>query len=271
MANNLEILSSASLAILQNHASSSPKRFLEQTSGVEGLEGIEYFSTKIQSKPVDLVFGAKVKGAKADGQNALIFFESLPGLTPAQAADPRLWATLCLRDYWDYARSRYPLSEAGLFGRERKNETRSKDERIAEAQQTWIRTHYFASTARIRLRDNALARLWWIAYYAQGFESHSVESIMNVLTVPNQDVLRTLVSDRPWLASSPNSATAVIELLLDDSDYSQRNSDANRINFRNFVKELDLVAGRRVLEMLSVEELKNEFAPIYEKLVKRAD
>jgi hypothetical protein len=256
----MKLLTELSLAILQNHAGQHPDVFLAKPNPLDGLDGIEYFESPVTHNAVQLLPGSDVTH---DFVNAQKLFSALPGLTPSQAADPRLWTTLSLTAYWDYAKSRYPITGAGLFGRLRKNDLRTQAERLAEAQQNWVRSHYFAGTPRVRLRDNAISRLWWMAHYANGFPGHNSSEVLEVLIGPNQDVMRTLVSDRPWISSSPNLATAIIEILLEDSTFAKRPAEERRYGFRRFLRHVDLLAGRRVLGYLPVADLKAELTPEY--------
>ena len=263
----LRLLTAASVSVLRNVAGPHPAQFLGKADALEGVEGLELFESPIDFRYAALATG---EGTGNDIENALTLFKSMPSLTPAQAADERLWVTLTLGRYWGYATSRFPISEAGLFGRQRKGETRSLSDRLAEAQQNWIKEHYFAGSPRIRLRGNAVSRLWWMAHYSSGFESYSTEEVMNRLIGKSQDLMRTLVFDRPSIASSPNLARAVIEILMNDSAFDKLPGEKRRHGFREFVMQIDLLAGRRVLSFLTTEELVKELQPIYAASMKAA-
>jgi hypothetical protein len=257
---NLEILTTASVAVLRHYAQSDPQGFLSQTSPLDAINGMKTFASPVSLRFAPLSLGT---GTDSDISNAKIIYQSLVGITPAQAADERLWVTLVVRDYWDYSRSRFPLSEAGLFGRKKQGDTRSVDERLAEAKRNWIVEHYFAGTPRVRLRGNAVARLWWMAHYANGFESYTQDQILQRLAGGSQDLIRTLVYDRPAISSSPNLASAVIQLLMEDDEFDGRTGEQRRHGFRAFVKDIDLLAGRRVLSFLSKDALVDELKPLY--------
>lgn len=102
-----------------------------------------------------------------------------------------------------------------------------------------------------------------MAHYAHGFEGHEAADVLEVLIGDNQDVMRTLVSDRPWISSSPNLATAIIEILMEDTTFKKRSQDEQRYGLRRFLRHVDLLAGRRVLGYLPVAELKAELTPEY--------
>lgn len=261
----LRLLTATSISVLRNEAGSYPAQFLAKADALEGIEGLELFES-----PIDFRFSALVPGpgTENDIANALSLFDSMPSLTPAQAADERLWVTLTVGRYWEYATSRFPITSVGLFGRERKGESRSIADRLVEAQQNWVKEHFFAGSPRIRLRGNAVSRLWWMAHYSSGFDGFTTEQVMNRLIGNSQDLMRTLVFDRPWIASSPQLAQAVIEILMNDEEFDKLSGEKRRHGFRDFVMQIDLLAGRRVLSFLTTQDLVKELLPIYRTSMK---
>ena len=257
---NLKLLTNQSVAILGAASDADPASFLKKTNGWEGLEGVEFFDSNVSLPTVSLTNGPD---ASNDIENIVALMGAMSALTPAQAADERLWVTLTLGEYWDYAKSRYPISNAGIGGAKRKVETRTPAELLKESQKNWLRSHFFAGTARVRVRDNALSRLWWMGHYASRFNSYPLDDVLWRLIGPSQDVARTLLTDRPWIASSPNLANAVMGILMDDDKFGTRPDE--RYAFRRFVKGLDLLAGRRVLGYLSVSDLRSELEALYYK------
>jgi len=257
---NLQLLTNKSVSILGHCAEASPQEFVNKSHGCAEVDGLEFFESEIEHQAVGLRLGDDVSH---DIENIVTLFGAMSSLTPSQAADERLWVTLTLGDYWEYAKSRYPLSSAGLGGAKREFETRSPAELLDAAQKNWLRSHYFAGTPRVRVRDSAVSRLWWMGHYASRFANYPLEDVLYRLIGPNQDVARTLLSDRPWIASSPHLSEAVMGILMDDAKFGTRQSE--RYAFRNFVKGLDLLAGRRVLGYLSVAELRHELEELYYK------
>ena len=70
-------------------------------------------------------------------------YSSLRFLTDSEASDERLWAGLCLTEFWEYTQYRWRIKE---------NPSESN-----------IRDHFFfGHGARRSLTRNALSRLWWI-------------------------------------------------------------------------------------------------------------
>jgi hypothetical protein len=73
-----------------------------------------------------------------DAENAVKLLKWLPNLDKTQAADPRLWTTLGLREFWSYMQNRWPVaSEATVVSR------------------------YLVSGGRKALNRQGVARLWW--------------------------------------------------------------------------------------------------------------
>jgi hypothetical protein len=255
---NHKLLTNLSVAILGGASDGDPAAFFAKESGWANLEGIEFFESGVDIPEVALTIGAD---ATNDVANIVTLFGAMSNLTPAQAADERLWVTITLGDHWEYAKSRYPIASAGVGGAKRSIETRSPAEQLKDSQRNWLRSHFFAGTARVRVRDNAVSRLWWLGHYASRFADYPLEDVLYRLIGPNQDVARTLLTDRPWIASSPHLAKAVMGILMDDDKFGKH--DDERQAFRRFVKRLDLLAGRRVLGYLSVAELRKELEVIY--------
>lgn len=78
---------------------------------------------------------------KTDFKNVKIFYEAFRHLTDVQASDERIWAGLCVGQFWDYVQYRWG----------------------SKAEVDFIKQHYFyGASARRSLTRNALARLWWI-------------------------------------------------------------------------------------------------------------
>lgn len=80
----------------------------------------------------------------SDPENAIKVFEFLGRIDRAQAADPRLWATLTHEVFWDYTRRRWPGVDQGP---------------------AFILAHWFEKSGGGlgALRRNAISRLWWAA------------------------------------------------------------------------------------------------------------
>ena len=114
-----------------------------------------------------------------------------------------------------------------------------------KSEHNWLTNHFFAAGTRARIRDNAIARLWWLARYASEIPGVSQAEGLNILIGLDQDIASTILG-RPSIAAAPNLMEAIFSAVSADPDFLTMNSSARRIRFRNFMKEIDLVAGRDV-------------------------
>jgi len=89
------------------------------------------------------------QGELFEEHNCLTCYEALPGLTPYEARDERLWAYLTHTSLLDYTRKRWPIPD---------------DDEAAVNQ---IRQHFFGKDKRAIERDNGASRLWWMAFLCQ--------------------------------------------------------------------------------------------------------
>lgn len=200
---------------------------------------------------------------KADVENSLMALELLPELTSAQAADDRLWVTLANGPYKEYVQSRFPLH--ATFSRTGGTEAQKAKEKKKATNHVF--NHFFADTVRIRIRDNAISRLWWMGHYARSVEDVSnTREILTYLVGYDLDIASSFLG-RTSIAAAPSLASAILYALVHDADFGKRPSQERRENFRNFMKQIDLLAGRRILAFLSREELQPEITKLYEQKV----
>lgn len=73
-----------------------------------------------------------------DAANAIRVFQWLSDLDMTQAADPRLWTTLGLREFWGYMQKRWPVASTST-----------------------TESRYFVTGGRKALNRHGIARLWW--------------------------------------------------------------------------------------------------------------
>jgi hypothetical protein len=73
-----------------------------------------------------------------DADNAIRIYHWLSGLNRTQAADPRLWTTLALREFWNYMQRRWVVENAST-----------------------VKSRYFVTGGRKALNRQGIARLWW--------------------------------------------------------------------------------------------------------------
>lgn len=168
-----------------------------------------------------------------DFENAIRIHKALPGLTPLQARDPRLWTRLTHVELWGYMRWRWPaekyLADPGKAERN-------------------IRDRYFVAKNESRaLLRNGAARLWWSARlsYDSGRDNpYELTAVLFTYLDITQQILERNIG----------RASAVVRGFL---DFLRVNSellaggDTNRGRIRSLAKFLNLTGGVCVLDCLA--------------------
>lgn len=178
-----------------------------------------------------------------DAENSKRILQALPHLSAADATDERLWVTLALRDFRSYLHGRWPRKNVPVGNH--------------------LRNHAFAGDSRTRDRDHAISRLWWTAKYAVRMTPSTADDTLALL-FHNSDLIVQFIQGRTNLSSIPALARAILKLA---GGFLDPQSDAkwNRENWRNFMTEVDFLAGRQALGILTEEELISELRPIFDR------
>lgn len=134
---NLDALKS-NLQFLTDNFKKDSNAWLEQEFG-NNL----FIDTKYPEIP-DIVLNMKAKDPfDTEEYNVKQVYRNLKFLSESQASDERLWAGLCLGEFWKYVQYRWKIND---------KPTKAN-----------IEQHYlFGFGARRSLTRNAMARLWWI-------------------------------------------------------------------------------------------------------------
>ena len=242
----MEVLTTESLEKLRSECKLNPELVLMNFQDIVekyNLVLIPLNDFNFDLKELELPDGFKQEKNR-DLENCKIIGESLKNLKPSQATDERLWATLCFDKYAAYARTRWPLDQSSSM---EKKENRVQD-------------HWFARTNRNRMRDNAVARLWWMAHIAQKVDSSSYDTVLSTLFF-NSDYRSSLLERN----SSANAINVLVSVLEISQEAFANGIEYNRENFRAFMKQVDLVGKRTSLPSLSKEDLKSLLAPVYQE------
>ena len=170
-----------------------------------------------------------------DKENAKSLFSSLSNLSPIEAADERIWVTLALGIYREYLSARWPKSSKVEFDAHLDN-------------------HVFATTSRNRFRDQAIARLWWIARFIERNFAEDTEKAYEVFFDLDADVLSSYLG-RPNLVSIQAVAQAVVEIAHRAFIPSTNSIRYDRQKFRDFLKDLDLENGRQLVSHKSPQQI----------------
>ena len=185
--------------------------------------------------------GEKGSDLETDKTNVSIVFQALRDLTPAQATDERLWATLALKHLSAYATARWPIP--------------SDEKKISGH----ITSHWLCKAgARSRTRDNAVSRLWWMGRIVHQMDEWEPDDIVSILF--NNSDYRANIVER---SSSSSSPVVVSAILFITKEAFAADISFKRSSFRNFMKEVNYQAGRSNLAALSSTQLIELLKPIY--------
>ncbi|MBT7790636.1 MAG: hypothetical protein HN757_17360, partial [Calditrichaeota bacterium] len=170
---------------------------------VKGFEWDKYLPSdyfRESSVPIDASKFNKIKlpdgGDNHDIYNSLFVYNLFNELTPEQAYDERVWTYYSHTIFHDYVVSRWIDGSS--------NKDRS------------IRSHMFVHGDRGLVRDNGIARLWWMGFIAHNIASQipfSVEHVLNILLF-KADV-RSNIIERPSSAANMKISAAIIILLAE--------------------------------------------------------
>ncbi|HIO04527.1 MAG TPA: hypothetical protein EYN08_02755 [Gammaproteobacteria bacterium] len=189
--------------------------------------------------------GMHDKSHDRDVQNSILIFNSIAGMTPYLARDERVWSYLTHTSLLKYTRERWTIPE-------------DDEEAIKQ-----ISLHFFSKGARGYFRYNAAARLWWSAYLSNKVEEISLEDALNVL-FDKQDVRGNII-DRPTVSVSDNILSAVIEALSASSKYDPDKTLFDRNVNRASMKELNFIAGAKLLQVMPKEEVSKIVSDCFNK------
>lgn len=188
------------------------------------LEGLQELNLKLL--PQDGLASAD------EAEHSLIVFRALLNVTPYLARDERLWAYLTHSVLLDYSRKRWPIPE-------------DDDRAVAH-----IRTHFFARSARQIERDNAVSRLWWMAYLCSRAEL-PLERALEVFLL--QSDVRASIIERPTTAQSLRLFESILRHL--DESYNKDKAWFERRVLRGVMEELNRLGGVKLIEVMPNEEL----------------
>ena len=181
-------------------------------------------------------------GDLCDKENSVAMYRALKTLQPRQAAIEVVWAYLTHYAYPSYVRARWPIPSN--YDRNRK---------IAHIEAHW----FVANGSRGLIRDNAIARLWWMGIVSSQCKAISLDDTLTA-ALYRQDVRKNLF-ERSFCASEL-VFTAMMKCL--HSSYVGKRQLFERKNFRKLSNALNRVGGRRLLDSLSPQALDSLMADL---------
>ena len=176
-----------------------------------------------------------------DAINCALMLKALPSLSPANATDDRLWVTLSFGPYSDYVQKRWPF-------------------RVSEESKltNHVINHWFAKGPRGRMRDNGVSRLWWMGYIASKVPDMSMNSVFDLLFA-NSDYRSSLLER----TGSSNALSVLVAVLKISNEFFTQGIVYEREKFREFMRQVNFLGGRRNLAAMSHKDLIDLFRPLY--------
>jgi hypothetical protein len=169
-----------------------------------------------------------------DIENCLLISQGIVGLTPYLARDERIWAYLTHTILLDYTRERWSIPE-------------DDDDAIK-----FISAHFFSKGNRDTMRSNAVSRLWWAAHLSSKVKDLSLEDALNILLY-TQDI-RGAIIERPTVSINSAIFSSVIKV-MNDSYNTKEKKFLNREVNRNSMKDLNFIAGAKLLQGMSDKDV----------------
>ena len=228
---NITILTSESLEKLRNAVvgdSQLARKNLSELLAELELSTVEHAATI----DTDLVLDPE---QTADIPNMIALAASINGLTPELATDERLWVSLAIGQFRDYTYARWG----------------GKAKTDADLLAFW-KLHILASSTRNRWRDHAVSRLWWMHRYASMLQPEDPKAALDMLLI-EIDFISSLLS-KPSVSTNLPLAQAILRVAQEEI-LKKGSIKFNRDKFRAFVRELDLIAGRRLLSSIPTRDL----------------
>ena len=108
------------------------------------------------------------------------------------------------------------------------------------------------------MRDHAVSRLWWYHRLCSRIEERPVNETLDLLFF-NSDY-RSSMLERNTTSAITEVVMSIIEIT---DEYRKKGIAYNREKFRDFMKSLDLLAGRSRLAVLSKKQLKVKLTTLY--------
>ncbi len=165
-------------------------------------------------------------------ENCKALYQALP-INPYLARDHRLWIYLTHTHLLDYTRKRWPVPQD------------------TEKAIKHIKAHFFVSGNRGLERNNSASRLWWMAHLCDRVQGISFEESLRSFLYKSD--VRANIVERPTTSQSISIFSAII-IKLNESLKGDK-SLFERTRFREFMKELNLQGGVRLLDVLDAQAI----------------
>ena len=255
MSITIPLLSTKGYETLWNLSNSDHQAFYENPSSDALKEMIERAIVAKGEKPDALYAGELTLPAdlsalnendpqsdETDAGNAPVVRAALPEITPAKAADHRLWASVNCFALLPYTTKRWNQRTSSKAPRNTSEERKLRE---------WVQEHYLGHGVDMK-QSNAAARLWWLTELANRAAAHSKHSPDRLLSAMANDVeMYHQLLSRPYLSSNPRLVALIYDLALAGNDYLLKRPYPNRM-----LQNLNIKAAAVSLGALSDATLK---------------
>lgn len=230
MKERLKCLSKSVAESLYDNIGENIQRY--RVSGFEDLSQNYGWSVELQLTvdldPLKDLNGGK--GAELEIGNALLVWRALSSMPPSLACENRVWARLTHVEGFNYSKDRWL-------------DTSSDDKLIKSA-----KVHFFALGRTQWRDDNAISRLWWIAYMASLVKGIEQKTVLDFIL--NRADTRSNFIERSWITVRPRLAAAIIRIMMIEDWLT-----ASEGNFRVFMRQVNKFGGGILFESWSESEL----------------
>lgn len=246
---NFQVLTTESVAKLRRGVLAKPDLVEQSLEDLVSSYSLTYAPTSycLNRQEKILLPQGFSQGQNNDTENCGRVLNLLPGLSPAQATDERLWVTLAFGDCAEYMRARWPFRMS-----------------VEDKLSRHVLNHWFASGVRGRMRDNGISRLWWMGYVAERVPGMTSSEVHEILFA-NSDYRSTLLER----SSTTNSMPVLAAILAVSKAAFESGMPYDRAVFREFMKHVNIMGGRRNLAAMDTSMLVAIFSPIYKKVFEK--
>ena len=249
MSKPFQVLNTESVQKLRRVVLSTPEIIDETLDDFADRYSLSFVSSAyVLNEDVSLVLPAGISQEQNhDSDNCRLILEALPTLNPADATDERLWVTLCFGRFSSYVRERWQFRDGN-------------EDKLSKH----VLNHWFASRVRERMRDNGVSRLWWMGYVAQrvpGMSTSQVHELLYANSAYRSDLLER--------NSSANALNVLAAVLTVSQRASEEGIAYHRNSWRDFMKQVNFLGGRRNLAAMSQPSLVELLTPVYKRVYER--
>ena len=223
MTTTIPLLSTKGYEALWNLSNSNHKAFYVTPSS-DTLRELMESATVAKGDNIDALYDGEVtlqvdiaslnatdpQSNETDAGNAPTIRATLPEITPAKAADHRLWASVNCFALLPYTSRRWDQPSSPKAPR-----NTTEDQKRRE----WVQDHFLGHGVEMK-QSNAAARLWWLTEMARRIAPHSKHSADRLLSaIANNVEMYHQILRRPYLAGNARLIAQIYDLALSGNEY----------------------------------------------------